>query len=122
MSDEPISLDKYRDSRPEEPSSLVRLENDVIVAKIDGELTPDAARMLAMNLLQFADEVGGENEFGFGYDIGDSSALCALRQAVDEHLGWASPEEEEDGDYVARVKQVGEQLRKRAQLTVVPRA
>jgi hypothetical protein len=47
---------------------------------------------------------------GFGIDPKDSAALLALRNAIDEELGWETQEEEEAGDYVARVRQVGAQL------------
>jgi hypothetical protein len=47
----------------------------------------------------------------FGVDPEDSQRLLALYNAIDEHLGWASPESEEAGDYVARVAEVGNVVR-----------
>ena len=44
-------------------------------------------------------------------DPGDSASLQALREAIDEHLAWDNQEDEDRGDYVARVRQVGQKLR-----------
>ncbi len=41
----------------------------------------------------------------------DARELMALREAIDNHLGWESDEQEEAGDYLARVRQVGERFR-----------
>lgn len=40
-------------------------------------------------------------------DPNDSIALTELRAAIDDHLGWDTDEEEMNGDYVARLKEVG---------------
>lgn len=47
----------------------------------------------------------------FGVDREDSARLLELRQVIDDALGWETVEEEEAGDYVARVRQVGAKLR-----------
>jgi len=44
-------------------------------------------------------------------DPEDSDRLRELRAAIDNHLGWASPEDEGRGDYLARVKEVGAMLK-----------
>lgn len=44
-------------------------------------------------------------------DPKDSIALEELRSAIDSHLGWACDEDEERGNYVERVREVGEELR-----------
>jgi hypothetical protein len=49
---------------------------------------------------------------GFGVDPEDSQRLCALRQAIDDHLGWANDADEEAADYVARVVEVGAKLKR----------
>ena len=48
----------------------------------------------------------------FGVDPRDSESLLALRQAIDDHLGWENKAEEDNGDYLTRIRQVGELLRK----------
>ncbi len=48
----------------------------------------------------------------FGVDPRDSESLLALRDAIDDHLGWENQAEEDNGDYLTRIRQVGELLRK----------
>lgn len=56
-----------------------------------------------------ADVVGGDADPGFGVDPQDSARLLELRQAIDA-IGWNTPEEEERGDYLARLHQIREEL------------
>lgn len=48
----------------------------------------------------------------FGVDPRDSARLLALRDAIDDHLGWLNLEQEEEADYVARIIGVGVELKK----------
>lgn len=68
----------------------------------------DQTRILAMLGAAADVDVG---PFGNDVDPADSDRLQELRAAVDDYLGWENAEEEEAGDYVARVKQVGEKIR-----------
>lgn len=43
-------------------------------------------------------------------DPDDSRQLRELRQAIEQHLGWWDPESEEQGDYIARIVEVGRKL------------
>ncbi|HMG13697.1 MAG TPA: hypothetical protein VK571_10985 [Gemmatimonadaceae bacterium] len=85
-----------------------------VTVRGDKTMTADAARCLAMELLYAADEAEGDEVLGaFGYDADDSKALGELRMLIDEELGWGGDEQECDGDYEARVRQVGEILRRK---------
>lgn len=55
----------------------------------------------------------GAGPFGEGPDVdpGDSVALSRLRSIIDREIGWASREDEEDGDYEARLMDVAVILR-----------
>jgi len=53
------------------------------------------------SLLHDSDDTPHDPEFGV--DPKDSARLLALRDAIDEHLGWLSDEQEEEADYVARI-------------------
>ena len=57
---------------------------------------------------QHLDLFGSDIDPGFGVDPKDSGRLLELRQAIDTHLGWSSHPAEQQGDYVARVREVGE--------------
>ena len=54
----------------------------------------------------------GAGPFGEGPDTdpGDSEALMRLRNIIDDEIGWASPAEEEAGDYEGRLRQLARQL------------
>lgn len=56
-----------------------------------------------------ADVVGCDADPGFGVDPQDSARLLELRQAIDA-IGWNTHEEEERGDYLARLHQIREEL------------
>lgn len=56
-----------------------------------------------------ADIAGGDCDPGFGVSPEDSASLLQLRQAIDA-VGWNTTEEEERGDYVARVHQLREEI------------
>jgi hypothetical protein len=43
-------------------------------------------------------------------DPDDSRQLRELRQAIEQHLGWWDAESEENGDYIARIVEVGRKL------------
>lgn len=47
---------------------------------------------------------------GFGVDPKDPERLLELRQAIDSYLGWKSQEDEEHGDYVFRIREIGDML------------
>lgn len=47
---------------------------------------------------------------GFGVDPEDSERLRRLRSIIDDDIGWASPEEEEIGNYEARLRQIAAEL------------
>jgi hypothetical protein len=49
--------------------------------------------------------------FGSDVDPGDSERLRRLREIIDTEIGWASPEDEEAGDYEARLREVAEELK-----------
>lgn len=75
-------------------------------------MTPTEARAHAVEVLFAADEAEGNEVLGaFGYDADDSKELGELRMLIDEAIGWEDDEQECDGDYAARIKQVGEILR-----------
>lgn len=70
--------------------------------------SPDEARAIAVECLVAADEADGDEEIGgFGYEASDSKSLGELRSIIDECLGWEDDEQELEGDYAARVRQVG---------------
>jgi hypothetical protein len=48
--------------------------------------------------------------FSHDVDPGDSDSLRRLREIIDLELGWASPEDEEAGDYEGRLRQVALEL------------
>ncbi len=54
-------------------------------------------------------------------DPDDGARLIELRGAIDEHIGWADAASEERGDYLARVRQVGELLRRGKDPDLCPR-
>lgn len=86
---------------------------DVRVRKV---MKPDDARRLAVELFYMADEAEGGpdvNMGSFGYQEDDSRKLGELRSLIDEHLGWEDDAQEIDGDYEARVVQVGKILKRR---------
>lgn len=71
----------------------------------------DLMRLLAALPVETRDEVikralgiGGLG--GFETDPRDSAALLELRQVIDDELGWESEEQEEEADYVGRVREV----------------
>lgn len=79
---------------------LVVNENDVA-----GD---DAFRMRAEIRELLAPWGNGDADIGgFGVDPEDSQQLLDLREAIDTHLGWANAEDEERGDYVRRIREVG---------------
>ena len=53
---------------------------------------------------------GGDIDPGFGVDPEDSGRLLELREAIEHYLGWANERSQEAGDYVARVREVGDAL------------
>jgi len=57
-----------------------------------------------------ADVAGGDVDPSFGVDPGDSARLLELRQAIDSYLGWKSKDDEEHGDYVFRIREIGDML------------
>ncbi len=80
-------------------------------------MSPDQARALAIELLYAADEAEGEETLGaFGYTAEDSYKLGEIYMLIDEELGWDSDEQEVDGDYAARIRQVGKILERRLRL------
>ncbi len=80
-------------------------------------MSPDQARALAIELLYAADEAEGEETLGsFGYTAEDSYKLGEIYMLMDEELGWDSDEQEVDGDYAARIRQVGKILKRRLRL------
>lgn len=52
----------------------------------------------------------GAGPFGSDVDPKDSESLRRLREIIDSEIGWASPEDEEAGDYEIRLKQVAREL------------
>lgn len=48
----------------------------------------------------------------FGVDPNDSAALLELRCAIDDYLGWSSKKDQETGDYVERIREVGRLIRR----------
>lgn len=77
-------------------------------------MTPDQARDFAIEILYAADEAEGEEMLGdFGYSMTDSRNLGELYTLLDQELGWEDDEQEVDGDYRERIKQVGKILRQR---------
>lgn len=46
----------------------------------------------------------------FGVSPDDSKQLLELRQAIDSYLGWPTKGAEEAGDYVGRVREIGDAL------------
>lgn len=88
-----------------------------VTVRGDKAMTPDQARAHAVEVLFAADEAEGNETLGaFGYDADDSKRLGELRMLIDEELGWEDDEQECDGDYAARVRQVGEILRRKPRL------
>jgi hypothetical protein len=88
-----------------------------VTVRGDKTMTPTEARAHAIEVLYAADEAEGDEVLGaFGYDADDSKSLGELRMLIDEELGWEDDEQECDGDYVARVRQVGQILRRKLRL------
>lgn len=54
----------------------------------------------------------GAGPFDHDVDPKDSDSLRRLRQIIDTELGWASTEDEEAGDYEARLREVAAELRR----------
>ena len=80
-------------------------------------MTPEQARAHAVEVLFAADEAEDNEILGaFGYEADDSKSLGELYMLIDEEIGWDSDEQECDGDYAARIKQVGEILRRKLRL------
>jgi hypothetical protein len=90
----------------------------IAVASCSGEWQLEFARKLLENNSSFkriiAGVAGVESELAeigdFGFDPNDSKHLLEIRQAIDSYLGWTDQKEEDDGDYVGRVRTVGEML------------
>lgn len=53
----------------------------------------------------------GAGPFDADIDPKDSESLRRLREIIDSELGWATSEDEERGDYEARLREVAEELR-----------
>jgi len=53
----------------------------------------------------------GAGPFGADTDPEDSERLRRLRTIIDDQIGWDSFEDQEAGDYEARLQQVAKQLR-----------
>jgi uncharacterized protein YjeT (DUF2065 family) len=70
-------------------------------------LTPEQARELAADLIDLADDAADSAPMLPDADPYDSVMLEALREAVDESLGWDSERERDNGDYAARVRAFG---------------
>ncbi len=80
-------------------------------------MSPTEARAHAIEVLYAADEAEGNEVLGaFGYDADDSKHLGELRMLIDEEIGWENDEQEIDGDYAARLRQVGEILRRKLRM------
>lgn len=104
-------------------SVVPRADRRKVSVRVRGELTPDEARDLAVELLYAADSAAGGPDADmveFGYEADDSRALGDLRSLVVEHLGWGDDEQAIDQDYAARLEQVGKIL-KRQHLQLVKR-
>lgn len=109
----------------EQPGNVVRLRRPEIAQASPNptdkhvfvnawkRMSPKEAREFAVGLLYMADVAEGcDDGIGaFGYDAQDSHELERLRGLIDEHLGWEDDEQEVDGDYAARVVQVGKILK-----------
>ena len=57
----------------------------------------------------------GDGAGPFGADVApeDSARLAELREIIDTEIGWASEEDEEAGDYAARLREVAALLKRR---------
>jgi hypothetical protein len=95
------------------PAQVARDFGDLLVAVealIEGNCTL-ADVILKVNVCRkHLDLIGADIDPGFGVDVEDSARLLELRSAIDTYLGWRSPESEERGDYVARVREVAEAI------------
>src|SRR5882724_37668 len=77
-------------------------------------MTPAQARAFAIEILYAADEADGDELLGdFGHDASDSRRLGELYMLIDDELGWEDDEQEIDGDYAERIRQVGQILKQR---------
>lgn len=85
-------------------------------------MTPAQARAFAVEILYAADEADGDELLGdFGHDANDSRRLGEIYTLIDAELGWEDDEQEVDGDYAERIRQVGKILRRR-KLQIVKRS
>jgi hypothetical protein len=88
------------------PDELARVDEEWLAAihnaypSLSAELRQSRARVAELEELPV-----------FGVDPEDSQRLLALRNAIDERLGWRDQASEDAGDYVARVAEVGERIR-----------
>jgi hypothetical protein len=89
----------------------VETQEERVLVRIDNELTPAAARALAIRMLEAADEIEGVGPGLFGYDPKDTEALHKLREAIDEELPIPDKQALE-GDYVDQVRSAGRTLRR----------
>ncbi len=102
-------------------SLLVIPDSHEATVEVRGQrtMTPDQARQVAIEILYAADEAEGNETLGdFGYSTTDSRRLGELYTLIDSELGWEDDEQELDGDYAERVKQVGK-IMKRQNLRIL---
>lgn len=79
----------------------------------EGEpLDPEAIRDAGHKLAEL-------QESAVDYDIEDSDRLRELRNAIDERIGWRNQEEEDGGDYLERIRQMGQLLNELEDLAIV---
>lgn len=91
--------------------------NAKVTVRGNRTMTPDEARAHAIEVLYAADEAEGNETLGaFGYDADDSKKLGELYSLIDSEIGWGSDDEEIDGDYAARIVQVGLVLKQKLRL------
>ncbi len=74
--------------------------------------SPNRAMVIAsiVETAAINDVAGGDVDPGFAFDPKDSAELLRIRQAIDSYLGWKNQADEARGDYVTRVREVGDAL------------
>ncbi len=99
-------------NRDEARAAAHHLKRTPVVDDSDLRVRDLAIAYLALEseLTTLRSQLEPEDPVSFGVDPADSASLLALRQAVDDHLGWATLESEEAADYPARVHEVGAEL------------
>jgi hypothetical protein len=80
-------------------------------ALVDARAAADALLDAVVRAEGAPDELAGAGpDPGFGVDPGDSAALLKLRQCIDDHLEFPTPESEEAGDYESAVRHTVHQI------------